>query len=78
MDSLIAFLQRPGGRLTRVIVGIAIIALGALALQGVWSIVVMLIGLIPLLAGAFGVCLIGPLFGYTLTGQKHSSLPHSS
>ncbi len=70
MDAVIQFMQSVTGRTIRVILGIILLALGLFVIQGVWGIVVALIGLIPLVAGLFGVFLIAPLFGYTLTGRK--------
>lgn len=71
MDAVIQFMQSVGGRVTRVILGIILLALGILVMHGgVWGIIVALIGLVPLVAGLLGVCLFAPLFGYTLTGQK--------
>ncbi len=69
MSSFVTFMQSMTGRVLRIIVGIALIALGLLLVQGVWGIVLAVIGLIPLLAGIGGVCLVAPLFGFTLKGQ---------
>jgi hypothetical protein len=38
-------------------------------MQGAWGYVVAAIGLIPLFAGTVGICLLAPLFGYTLAGE---------
>ena len=70
MDAVMQFMQSVTGRTVRVILGIILLALGLFVIQGVWGIVVALIGLIPLVAGLFGVVLMAPLFGYTLTGRK--------
>ncbi len=70
MDAVIQFMQSVTGRTIRIILGIILLALGLFVIQGVWGIVVALIGLIPLVAGLLGVTLIAPLFGYTLTGRK--------
>ncbi len=73
MGSFISFLQSLVGRLLRIVVGIALIALGFLVIHNVWGIVIAVIGLVPLIAGLAGVCLFAPLFGYTLTGQRKGS-----
>jgi predicted RND superfamily exporter protein len=70
MSSFVAFMQSTTGRILRIVVGIALIALGLLVIQGVWGIVLAVIGLVPLIAGLGGVCLVAPLFGFTLKGQQ--------
>lgn len=57
--ALIGFLQHTTGRAVRVAAGLALIGLG-LALGGGW-IALAVVGLVPLVAGAAGVCLIAPL-----------------
>jgi hypothetical protein len=74
MSSFVAFMQSTTGRILRIVVGIALIALGLLVIQGVWGIVVAVIGLVPLIAGLGGVCLVAPLFGLTLKGQHKPAL----
>jgi len=55
------------GRLVRAVAGIVLIVVG-FALGGGW-ITLAVIGLIPLFAGAFNVCLLAPLMGQPLKGQ---------
>ncbi len=69
MSSFVTFMQSTTGRFLRILVGIALIGLGLLLVQGVWGIVLAVIGLVPLIAGIGGVCLVAPLFGFTLKGQ---------
>jgi hypothetical protein len=47
------------GRAARIAVGLAIVGTG-LALGGGW-LALSVVGLVPLAAGAFGVCLLAPL-----------------
>jgi hypothetical protein len=68
--ALIDFLASPTGRWVRIAVGGALFAIGLLALKGTGGAVVAVIGLVPLLAGMFDVCLIAPLFGAPLSGRK--------
>jgi hypothetical protein len=70
MSSFVTFMQSMTGRILRIVVGIALIAIGLLVIQGVWGIVLAVIGLVPLIAGLGGVCLVAPLFGFTLKGQQ--------
>lgn len=68
MDNLIAFMQSGAGRITRIALGIVLLAIGNMV-QGVTGVVIGVIGVIPLVAGIVGVCLFAPLFGYTLHGN---------
>ncbi len=70
MNSFLKFLASPAGRITRIIVGIALIALGALVVHGVGGIVLMVVGLLPLVAGLFDFCIFAPLFGAPLGGKQ--------
>jgi hypothetical protein len=58
------------GRLLRIVAGIALIVIGVLFINNVWGIVLIVIGLVPPVAGLAGVCLVAPLFGFTLKGQR--------
>ncbi len=69
MNGVVGFLQSWVGRLLRIVAGFALMAIGLVAVQGVWGYVIAAIGLIPLFAGAAGICLLAPLFGYTLAGE---------
>ncbi len=69
MDTFIHFIQSPIGRLLRVIVGAAVMAVGVWQVGGAWGIVIAIVGAIPLIAGVLGVCLISPLFGYKMTAH---------
>lgn len=67
---LAKFLASTNGRIARIVVGVVVIALGLFGLQDAARIVVVIIGAIPLAAGAFDVCLIAPLFGLPFTGKE--------
>jgi hypothetical protein len=70
MNRFVVFMQSWVGRLLRIVAGLALIGIGLFLVQGVWGYVVAVIGLIPLFAGAAGICLLAPLFGYTLAGES--------
>jgi hypothetical protein len=70
MNALVQFLASMPGRVTRIVVGAALVLWGLMGLEATTGIVVMVIGLIPLLAGIFDVCLVAPLFGAPLSGAK--------
>jgi hypothetical protein len=58
------------GRALRIVVGIALILIGLLAIEGAAGIVVAVIGLLPLVTGAANVCLLAPLLGAELQGGR--------
>lgn len=62
------FMASTLGRAVRVVGGVALIAGGLLAVGGTAGYVVAAIGLVPLLAGAFDVCVFSKLFGGPLSG----------
>jgi Protein of unknown function (DUF2892) len=64
------FMSSMLGRVVRIIAGIALIAIG-LSMGNTGGIVIAIVGVVPLLAGVFDVCLIGTLlFGTPLQGSK--------
>ncbi len=69
--ALIKFLaSNPTGRAVRIVAGIILIVVGLLVIGGTAGIIVAVIGLAPLLAGVFDVCLFAPLFGMSFYGKK--------
>jgi hypothetical protein len=56
------------GRGLRIVAGIILIAVGLAVVGGTGGIVLAVVGLVPLLAGVFDVCLLAPLFGAPLKG----------
>lgn len=69
MAKFITFMQSGVGRVARSAIGVALIALG-ISQQGFAGSILVIIGLIPLIAGIAGVCLFAPLVGYTLQGKR--------
>lgn len=59
----------PLGRLIRIVAGIALIVIGLVSVQGVGGIVLAVIGVLPILAGVFNVCLVAPLIGAPFSGK---------
>lgn len=70
MNPFISFLASPAGRVTRIVAGIALIAWAILGLSGIATIVVAVIGAVPLLAGLFDFCVFAPLFGAPFSGPQ--------
>ena len=58
------------GRIGRVVAGLALIVGGLFAVGGAAGIALAAIGLVPLLAGAFDVCLFSAVFGGPLRGAN--------
>ena len=69
MDGFFKFMASMNGRITRAVVGIALV-IGGLAIEGAWGWVMVGVGLVPLAAGAFDVCLFSRLFGGPLKGSE--------
>ena len=69
-NPFVRFTVSPLGRLFRVVAGIVLIAFGLTGVEGTAGNVVAIVGLLPLLAGLFDICVLGPLFGCPLSGKK--------
>jgi len=65
----VQFMLSIAGRLLRVVAGAVIIWLALGRLEAPWSYLVAVIGLIPILAGVFNFCLLGPFFSVDLWGR---------
>jgi DUF2892 family protein len=82
---MVGFMASRTGRWTRMLTGAGLV-MGGLAAGSPKGKLVALAGLVPLLAGAFDLCLLGPLFGLPVRGEairrevgligEDSLLPH--
>jgi len=63
------FMAGPVGRGVRILAGVALIALGWSRLGTTSGTLLMIVGLLPLLAGIFNVCLIAPIIGAPFSGR---------
>ena len=70
MNPFVKFMASPAGRITRIVAGIVLIALGLLVMHGTGGIIVAIVGLVPLVAGLFDFCVFAPLFGNPISGPK--------
>lgn len=61
------FMSSGTGRAARIIAGIAFVIVGVSLSGGWWALAV--VGLVPLFAGIFDVCLLAPLFGQPMSGK---------
>jgi hypothetical protein len=64
------FINSPAGRIARAVVGLAIIGWGYTQRTGSTGIILMVVGLIPLAAGVFHLCLISALLGGPISGAR--------
>lgn len=64
------FINSPTGRIARLVVGLALIVWGYTQLDSGTGIVLIIIGLVPLTAGAFDLCLVSALLGGPISGKK--------
>jgi hypothetical protein len=70
MNPFVRFLASGTGRAVRIAAGLALIAWGALGVQGAAGVALSVVGAVPLVAGLFDFCVFAPLFGMPLRGQK--------
>ena len=70
MKKLFSFLASTVGRVVRIVVGLALIAAGLMLVQGTLGTVLAVVGVLPLAAGLFDVCLFAPLFGMPFQGER--------
>lgn len=63
------FMARPAGRLLRIAAGLAIIAWGWSQRGETTGTILMVVGLVPLLAGVLNLCLIAPIIGAPFSGR---------
>ena len=68
------FINSRAGRVTRSIVGLALIIWGITQLAHISGIILILVGLIPLSAGLFDLCIVSALLGGPLSGKKVRAL----
>lgn len=67
--AFVAWMSKPAGRILRIVAGIILIGVG-LYFQTFWGYVVAVVGVVPVLAGVFNFCLIGPLLGAPFRGSR--------
>jgi uncharacterized membrane protein HdeD (DUF308 family) len=71
MNPFVKFMASRNGRITRIVAGAVLILLGFFVVENTTTgIILMVVGLVPLLAGIFDYCLLAPLFGAPINGAK--------
>lgn len=71
MNPFVKFMASRNGRILRIVLGIILILVGFFVVDNnTTGIILMIVGLIPLLAGLFDLCLVAALFGAPISGTK--------
>lgn len=63
------FMASTAGRLLRILAGAVLVYISYFGIKGVKGDILAIVGLVPLLAGIFDVCLLAPLFGAPISGK---------
>lgn len=64
------FMSQPLGRAIRIVAGLVLVSVGVY-LGGAIGVLVGIVGLVPIAAGLFNFCLVGPLVGGHFDGRKN-------
>jgi fatty acid desaturase len=70
MNAFFRFIASTTGRIVRIVAGLILIAIGIWWVTGVWAWILIIVGLVPLLAGLFDWCVFAPLFGLPFVGPR--------
>jgi hypothetical protein len=70
MTAFFGFIASPTGRVVRIVAGLILIAAGLWWIHGIGGSILVIVGLVPLLAGAFDRCVFAPLFGLPFVGSS--------
>ena len=66
--AILDFIGSQPGRIVRIAAGIALIAAGVVV--GGWWLALTVVGMLPLAAGVFDFCVLGPLFHLPFVGPR--------
>ncbi len=64
------FINSPAGRLARLVAGIGLVSWGVTQRGTATGLVLVAVGLVPLAAGAFNLCVISALLGGPIRGAR--------
>lgn len=70
MNPFVRFMVSPVGRITRLVGGTALIAVGLLGVGGVPGLAMAVFGLMPMTTGMFDLCVMGVPFRLPLRGSR--------
>lgn len=68
-NAFACFMAHPTGRLLRILAGLALISWGWTMRGTTSGTILMVVGVIPILAGVLNVCLIAPIIGAPFSGR---------
>jgi hypothetical protein len=63
------------GRITRIVVGSLLIIIGLGIIGGIFGIVLLLLGAVPIASAAYGTFLLAPFFGRGIRGEREGGAP---
>ena len=67
---VLKFMSTAPGRILRGVVGLVLLALGGMLLPAGLGVLLVILGLLPLAAAIFDLCLVGPLVGASMHGRN--------
>ena len=70
MNPFVRFMTSPGGRAFRVLGATLLIGAGLISIGGMSGTILAVLGLVPLAAGLFDICVFGPLFRLPFSGAR--------
>lgn len=70
MNAFFKFIASTAGRVVRIIAGLILIAVGIWAVSGIGGWILVIVGLVPLLAGLFDRCVFAPLAKLPFKGTE--------
>ena len=68
---LVNFTACPLGRLIQIIIGISLIGIGMLVIEGTGGKALAVVGIVPLLAAICDICVLAPFFGASFDGAEN-------
>jgi hypothetical protein len=70
MNPFVRFMTSPAGRVTRVVGATIVIGSGLIAVGGTSGVVLAAVGIVPLAASLFDICVFAPLFQLPFSGAR--------
>jgi hypothetical protein len=68
-NAVACFMAPPTGRLVRIVAGLALVGWGWTMRDTTTGTVLMIVGVVPILAGVLNVCLLAPIIGAPFSGR---------
>ena len=69
-DRFVMFMRGGSGRLARIALGLALLAVGLAVVGGTAGTVIAIFSAVPIASGVTGFCPLGPLFGVDFRGRE--------